>query len=61
MGIRIKKYHVVVCDICGDDLKNGDGGILCLDAKKEAEKHITLSCWIKKNGKIICENCHNSL
>ena len=61
MGIRIKKYYVVVCDICGDSLRNGEGGILCLAAKKEAENHIGLSYWIKKNGKIICENCHNSL
>jgi len=57
MGIQKKEFYIAKCDICKDELQNGEGGTLCLDTKDEVKKHLDLAGWTKKNGKIACENC----
>jgi formylmethanofuran dehydrogenase subunit E len=61
VGIQKREFYIVKCDICGEELQNGDGGILCLDSRENANEHIPLGDWNKKNGKIACENCYEKL
>jgi len=57
MGIREEKFQIIECDVCKIKMENGEGGVLCLDSKQSAIEHIQHAGWIKKNGKLACENC----
>lgn len=61
MGIRKIKVYIAKCDICKDELQNGEGGTLCLDTKDEAQKYLDFAGWTKKNGKIVCKNCFEEI
>jgi len=61
MGIRRMDIYIIECDICGEELENGDGGTLCSFSKEEADKYREMSEWIKKDGKIACPNCYEEI
>ena len=57
MGVRKAEFFICHCDICNDILQNGEGGVLCLDTKDEVKQHLDYAGWIRKGGKLACENC----
>lgn len=61
MGIRKQVFYIAVCDECDAELENGEGGVLCLLTKEDAENHISYADWVKKDGKLLCDNCYASL
>lgn len=61
MGIQKRNVYIVVCDFCGEELENGDGGTMCALTKEEADKYRESCEWIKKNGKTACHNCFEEI